>query len=163
MRANLSPLPSHRRAALFGVALLYFGPCCSDANAQANDMSKYFGTWVDADSPAIRCKPMKGRLKGFAIGLDSYVPYLGGFCDNVRTFMHGNQLRVSANCVKAKSSEYVAVTDEFELIGAGQLRVVDTTDIVDPFPANSDVPAARKTYRRCSDCPPGALNCVFGP
>jgi hypothetical protein len=103
------------------VSLIMFG---NHGAKSADDLERFYGTWVTAIYNNNACKRIRGEVAGIAIFKDRYVPFLGGFCEDVNMFLRGGRLRISANCFSDEGG-YSAITNEFELSEQNTLRVVE--------------------------------------
>jgi hypothetical protein len=128
----------------------------------SEDIRKFFGTWVASSQNGLKCKKIDGEIGGFAIGQDKYIPYLGGYCDNVKTFMQGGSLKVSANCVSVEGGSYSAITNEFELTSQSSIRVISATDTNGGPDPGLEEWMKKQKFVRCADCGRDELNCIFG-
>lgn len=140
MRKNLS--------VLIVAALVH---CSSFALAD----DRFYGTWVDLSFGTTECTDIEDLESGnaIAIGENAYVPNTGGNCKQVRMFSHKGNLRITANCFLVDGQSYIAVVNEFKLLNANNIEVLQSTEGIE----------SGRRLVRCMDCEPDDMACIFNP
>jgi hypothetical protein len=130
---------------------LFWVVCASSSLAEP--MESFYGSWVSSNYNNKACKKIRDETVGITIYQNFYIPLLGGFCEDVKLFMRGDNLLITANCFSDEGGGHSAITNVIKMLNHNTIQVVEGFDLTSQ---------PHMKYFRRVDCRPHEKTCIFG-